>query len=252
VVKPLTEIYFRSKVSGLEHVPDEPTLLVGNHDGGYIPADGICLGVAWHERHDFKRPLIWLMHDFPFRISATLTDFLSRCGVRPASRHHLHAAFDRGDSLFVYPGGAREAFRPFHKRRQIDLGDRTGFIREALSRRLPIAPVVSVGAHETLFVLARGSWLARRIPLARKMRSDVMPFWLGMPWGLGWGPLPHIPLPAKITVEVLPAIRLWRELGEAADPNDPRVLSAGLDLVRGRMQRAADRLYAERRWPVLG
>jgi len=252
VVRPLTQLYFRSTVRGLEHVPDEPTLLVGNHDGGYIPADGICLGVAWHERHDFKRPLIWLMHDFPFRISATLTDFLSRCGVRPASRQHLHAAFDRGDSLFVYPGGAREAFRPFHKRRQIDLGDRTGFIREALSRRLPVAPVVSVGAHETLLVLARGSWLARRIPLARKLRSDVFPFWLGMPWGLGWGPLPHLPLPAKITVEVLPPIRLWRELGEAADPSDPRVLSAGLDLVRGRMQRAADRLYAERRWPVLG
>src|SRR5690242_2271105 len=56
-VKPLTAHYFRGEVVGLEHVPDEPTLLVGNHDGGYIPVDGICLGEAWHEYFGYKRPL---------------------------------------------------------------------------------------------------------------------------------------------------------------------------------------------------
>ena len=115
-----------------------------------------------------------------------------------------------------------------------------------------IAPVVSVGAHETLFVIARGSWLAQRIPLAKKFRADVAPLWLGLPWGIGFGPMPHIPLPSKIKVEVLEPIRLWKVLGEAADAGDPRVLQAGLDLVRSRMQQAADRLYAERKWPIIG
>lgn len=237
---------------GLENVPDEPTMLVGNHDGGYIPVDGICLGTAWHERFGYRRPLAVLMHDFPFRISPKLTDFLSRCGCRPASKKALHEAIDQGESTFVYPGGAREAFRPYHRRRSIDLGHRTGFIAEALRRRVPIAPVVSVGAHETLFVLSRGSWLARKISLARKFRSDVMPLWIGLPWGVGFGPLPHVPLPAKVKVELLPPIRLWRQLGETASADDPRVLQAGLALVRGRMQAAANRLYAERRWPILG
>jgi 1-acyl-sn-glycerol-3-phosphate acyltransferase len=227
-------------------------MLVGNHDGGYIPVDGICLGYAWHKRFDYQRPLIWLVHDVPFRISAGLTEVLSKSGCRPANKQQLHRAFDEHNSLFVYPGGAHEAFRTFFHRREIELGHRTGFIREALVRKVPIAPVVSVGAHETLFVISRGSWLARKIPLVRKFRSDVLPLWLGMPWGIGWGPLPHLPLPSKIKVEVLPPIRLWKVLGEAADPHDPRVLRAGLDLVRGRMQQAADRLYAERRWPVLG
>jgi 1-acyl-sn-glycerol-3-phosphate acyltransferase len=225
-------------------------MLVGNHDGGYLPVDGICLGMAWHQRFEFARPLIWLMHDFPFRISAALTNFLSLHGVHPASRLSLHNAFERRRSLFVYPGGAHEAFRPFRDRRRVELGHRTGFVAEALSRRIPIVPVVSAGAHETLFVLSRGSWLARRIPLAQRMRSDVVPLWLGLPWGLGFGPLPHIPLPAKITVQVLPPIKLW-ELVDG-DPTNSATLQAGLDAVRRPMQQALDRLYDERRYPVLG
>jgi 1-acyl-sn-glycerol-3-phosphate acyltransferase len=250
--KPLCDLYFRDEVTGLERVPDEPTLLVGNHDGGYLPVDGICLGAAWHLHFGFRRPLTTLMHDFPFRIHAALTDYLSSNGVLPANRNNLHAALDRGSSVLLYPGGSHEAFRSFWQRRTVSLGHRTGFIAEALKRRAPISPIASVGAHETLFVLSRGSWLARRIPLARKLRSDVAPLWLGLPWGIGFGPLPHIPLPAKVKVEVLPPVLLWKELGETADPQDPKVLRAGLDLVRGRLQAAADRLYAERRWPLLG
>src|SRR5581483_7585399 len=98
----------------------------------------------------------------------------------------------------------------------------------------------------------RGGWLAKRIPLAQKLRSDVVPLWLGLPWGLGFGPMPHLPLPAKIKVEVLEPIRLWKTLGEAADPDDEKVLRAGLDVVRSRMQQVANRLYGERRWPLIG
>jgi 1-acyl-sn-glycerol-3-phosphate acyltransferase len=251
-IAPLYRYYFRAEVVGLERVPDEPTLLVGNHDGGYIPVDGICLGYAWHTRFDYTRPLAVLMHDFPFRISATLTEYLSRCGCRPASRKQLDRAFANKESLLVYPGGASEAFRPYVKRRRINLGHRTGFIAAALQHKVPIAPVVSVGAHETLFVISSGRWLARHLPLAKKMRSDVVPLWLGLPWGVGWGPLPHIPLPSKIKVEVLQPIRLWNELGPDASADDPATLRRGLDLVRGRMQEAADRLYTERHWPILG
>ena len=227
-------------------------MLVGNHDGGYLPVDGIFLGMAWHEHFGFNRPLITLMHDFPFRLSAKLTSFLSRCGCRPASKEQLNNAFDAKQSLFVYPGGAYEAFRPFTRRRVIELGHRTGFIREALKRRVPICPVVSIGAHETLLVLMRGGWLAKRIPLARKLRSDVMPLWLGLPWGIGFGPMPHLPLPAKIKVEVLEPIRLWRVVGESANADDPAVQRAGLDFVKQRMQQVADRMYTERKWPLLG
>ena len=83
------------------------------------------------------------------------------------------------------------------------------------------------------------------------MRVDVLPFWLGLPFGIGWGPIPNLPLPSKIKLEVLQPIRLWDELGNA-DPHDKKALRDGLELVRERMQLVADRMYAERKYPLLG
>ena len=80
----------------------------------------------------------------------------------------------------------------------------------------------------------------------------MAPFWFGLPWGFGFGPLPHLPLPSQITVEALEPVRLERELGESADPDDPEVRRAGLEVVRSRMQVALHRLYAQRRWPIIG
>jgi 1-acyl-sn-glycerol-3-phosphate acyltransferase len=68
-LRPVRDHYFRADVTGLERVPDEPVMLVGNHDGGYFPPDGVCLAMAWHERWGFRRNLFFLMHDFPFRIA---------------------------------------------------------------------------------------------------------------------------------------------------------------------------------------
>ena len=192
-----------------------------------------------------------MMHDFPFRIAPSLTEWLQRCGVLPASRRNGEKVLEGGHHILVYPGGSYEAFRRYKDRRTISLGHRTGFVRQALDKRVPITPVVSVGAHETLFVLARGSGLAKKLGLSRLLRVDVLPFWLGLPFGIGWGPIPNLPLPSKIKLEVLEPIRLWKEL-DNPDPHDKKVLRAGLELVRSRMQEVADRLYAERKYPLLG
>ena len=41
---------------------------------------------------------------------------------------------DQGDSVLVFPGAAREAFRTYRDRRNINLGGRTGFVARALRR----------------------------------------------------------------------------------------------------------------------
>jgi hypothetical protein len=79
-----------------------------------------------------------------------------------------------------------------------------------------------------------------------------MPVWLGLPWGIGFGPIPHWPLPAKIRIQLLPPIELHRELGSGAHPDDPEARAAGLALVQERMQAASDRMYDQRRFPFLG
>jgi 1-acyl-sn-glycerol-3-phosphate acyltransferase len=251
-VRPIRERYFRAEIAGLENIPDEPAMLVGNHDGGYVFPDAICFGSFYYDAFGGdQRRCYALMHDYPFRIAPTLTEWLQRCGVLPASRRNAERVLEAGHHLLVYPGGSLEAFRTFRDRRRLSLGARTGFVRQALKHDVPIVPVVSVGAHETLFVLMRGNRLAERLGLRKLMRVDVLPLWLGLPFGLGWGPLPNIPLPSKIKLEVLPPIRLRDELG-SDDTSDDRLLRAGLDLVRSRMQHVADRMYDERRFPLIG
>jgi hypothetical protein len=75
----------------------------------------------------------------------------------------------------------------------------------------------------------------------------VLPISLAPPWGLNIGDMMgHLPLPAKITVEALPAIDLKREFG--ADPDIDEVYD---HLVR-QMQETLDALASERRYPVIG
>lgn len=254
LLRPLRDHYFRAEVRGLDRAPDGPALYVGNHNGGVFPVDGIFFGMAWHDRFEYQRPVYWLMHDVPFRVHSILRDFLLRHGCIPASREHLAAAFDRGHGVVVYPGGARETFRPFSERKKVTLGDRTGFVAMALRHRVPIVPVVSVGAHETLIVLTAGRSVGERFFITKALRADVLPVYVGLPWGIAFGPMPHLPLPAKVTLEVLEPIDLAHELNvqSESDMRDPAVLRAGLVRVRSSMQSAMDLLYAERKWPVFG
>jgi len=253
---PLMRLYFRAELRGAEHLPSEQTILVANHDGGMLPLDGFVLGSGWHHRHDFKKPLHVLVHDIVLRFAP----WLRRVGAVLADSHNLDAVMDAGHSILVYPGASRETFRTFWDRKQVTLGDRTGFVKHALRRGVPVTPVVSVGVHETFIVLCRGTWLANRLGFTRLFRADVFPIVAGLPFGI-WlgGLLPQLPLPAKITVQVLPAINVRAEaqsfLGRPlndADLDNPAVVDFCFKRIRDTMQQALDRLYAERRFPVLG
>jgi 1-acyl-sn-glycerol-3-phosphate acyltransferase len=249
-------LYFRSEVRGVENFPAVQTLIVANHDGGMLPLDGLILGAAWHRRFNFTRPLGILVHDIVMRLIRDV----NRLGAVLADPHHLEAVLNAGHSVLIYPGGSRETFRSFFQRKQVTLGNRTGFVKHALRRRLPITPVVSVGLHETFFVLWRGGWLADRLGITRRFRADVFPIVAGLPFGIWLGALmPQLPLPAKVTIQVLPPIDVVAEaerwLGRPlrdADPDDATLVFACFEQVRATMQEALTRLYAERRLPVLG
>ena len=112
---------------------------------------------------------------------------------------------------------------------------------------MPIVPVVSVGGQETALFLSRGDRLARALRLDRLFRLKVLPISLAIPWGLNVGDfLGHVPLPAKITTEVLPPIDLREQFGPDPDPDEV------YDHVTRVMQETLDALAAERRWPLIG
>ena len=72
---------------------------------------------------------------------------------------------------------------------------------------------------------------------------EVMPLYLGLPWGLALGPLLNLPLPVRIHTRVCPPIRLERS-GHAAS-RDRAYVAACYQQVTATMQQALDQLAAE-------
>jgi 1-acyl-sn-glycerol-3-phosphate acyltransferase len=137
--------------------------------------------------------------------------------------------------------------RPSWKSGTVDFGGRKGFIRLALSKDVPIVPVVSIGGQETALFLGRGRRLARALQLDRRFRLKVLPPVLGPPFGLNIMDLPgRVPLPAKISIRVGKPIDLRERLGQRPDPDD------GYRLVTSTMQRTLTRLSNQRTLPVVG
>ena len=242
----LASLYFRAEVRGLGNVPEEgPVLLVGNHSGGNLTPDTGVFTLAFSTYFGVERAFYQLAHNLV--LSMPGLSFLRKYGTVAASRDNARKALQAGAAVLVYPGGDYEVHRPSWEGRRVDFGGRKGFLALALEEGVPIVPVVSIGGQETSLFLSRGERLAKLLGLDRAFRLKVLPISVGIPWGLNIGDmLGHLPLPAKITIEALPAIDLGREFG--ADPDLDEVYD---HLVR-LMQETLDALAAERRFPVIG
>ncbi|MGZ5343010.1 MAG: lysophospholipid acyltransferase family protein [Solirubrobacterales bacterium] len=242
----LASLYFRAEVRGLGNVPEEgPVLLVGNHSGGNLTPDTAVFTLAFSTYFGVERVFHQLAHNLV--LSMPGLSFLRKYGTVAASHENARKALQAGAAVLVYPGGDYEVHRPSWEGRRVDFGGRKGFLALALQENVPIVPVVSIGGQETALFLSRGERLAKLLGLDRAFRLKVLPISVGIPWGLNIGDmLGHLPLPAKITVEALPAIDLHREFGD-----DPDLDEVYEHLVR-LMQETLDALAAERRFPVIG
>ena len=242
----IASVWFRGEVRGLGNIPDEgPVLLVGNHSGGNMIPDTLLFTLAFSTFFGVERRFYQLAHNLVLAIP-TLGS-LRMFGTVAASPSNASDALESGAALLVYPGGDYEVHRPSWERNKVDFGGRKGFIRLALEQDVPIVPVVSIGGQETALFLTRGERLAHLLWLDRLLRLKVLPISIALPWGLNIGDmLGHIPLPAKLTIETLPAIDLREEFGPDPDVDDV------YDHVIRLMQDTLDALASERRLPVLG
>ena len=248
-IEPVLRHYFRAEVRGGENLPATgPALVVGNHSGGLQTVETLLLVREVLRRHGPERELYGLGHDMALD-EPTLARYAVKLGVLRASWDSARLAFRRGALALVYPGGDEDSGRPWSERNRVVFAHRTGFIRLALTERVPIVPVVTAGAHEVFVVLTRGRWLARMLGLPR-LRVTVFPLALMLPWGLAPVCLPYLPLPARMVTRFGAPIQFEPCGPEAA--SDPAYVEACYERVRSTMQAMLDGLAAERRWPVLG
>ena len=237
--------YFRGEVRGIENVPaDGPALLVGNHSGGTLIADTFVFSIKFYEHFGSDRRFHQLAHDVATRLPGL---GIRQWGSLRASHDNARKAFDAGAPVLVYPGGDHETFRPSWESDEIDFGGRDGFIKLALEQDVPIVPVVSIGGQETALFLGQGHGISRRLGLEKLTRIKVFPVQLAPPFGFTLLDLPmRVPLPAKITVEVLPPIDLKDRFGR--DPKPEEIY----DEITGDMQDALSDLSDERTLPIAG
>ncbi|WP_254721624.1 1-acyl-sn-glycerol-3-phosphate acyltransferase [Kovacikia minuta] len=214
--------YFRVQTSGWHHIPaNEKVLLVGSHNGGISSPDMFMMMYDWFRRFGVERPAYGLMHPSVWQASPVAAQLAVRTGAVIAHPKMAIAALQRGASILIYPGGAEDIFRPHHLRHKIHFCGRQGFIKIALREKVPIVPIVSSGAHDTLIVLTDIYQVIRQLhewgmPWLFGIDPVVFPIYLGLPWGVGIGPLPNIPLPVQIHTRVCSPIVFERYGREAA------------------------------------
>ena len=194
-------------------------LLVGNHSGGNM-----------HARHDrlHARLLTYFGVERPFYQLAHNLVLASPVGPDPAPlRHRRRLARERAQGARRRRGGARLS-RAATGRSTARAGSATGstspgrkgFIRLALDAGRADRPGgldrrPGDGALPQPRRLARASSCGSTSCL----RLKVLPISLALPWGLNVGDfLGHIPLPAKITIEVLAADRPARAVRRRPRP----------------------------------
>ncbi|HEY2438493.1 MAG TPA: lysophospholipid acyltransferase family protein [Solirubrobacteraceae bacterium] len=241
----LASIYFRADVRGLHHIQKEgPVLLVGNHSGGMMAPDLFVFVLAFSTYFGVERRFFQLAHNGV--VASPAGRMVRKYGTVAADPKNAELALESGAAVLVYPGGDYEVFRPSWESGKVDFGGRKGFIRLALKMGVPIQPVVSIGSQETALFLTRGERLAKLARLDKLMRLKTAPFMVGLPFGLMPSIFGHIPLPSKITIQVMPKIDLQERYGDEPD------IDQVYDEVMTSMQDVLDSLAEERRLPVIG
>lgn len=142
--------YFAPRYYGFEQFDhSRPALFICNHTV-YGLTDGFFLGAELYERFNmFVRPLVDTMHyNVPI-----WKDMVQKLGFIPASREACRVLMDAGESIMVFPGGTREAFKHKEEEYLLTWKYRIGFAKMAIENGYDIIPVAGLGGDEMYKIL---------------------------------------------------------------------------------------------------
>jgi 1-acyl-sn-glycerol-3-phosphate acyltransferase len=128
-------------------------------------------------------------------------DLLRLFGTVEGTQDNCRALMRAGQSILVFPGGAREVFKHEGEKYCLLWGDRMGFARLAIEHGYPIVPFAAVGAEECFDIVLDATDVTRLLPPLRLLpRADEIP-----PLVRGVG-LSFLPRPERFYFHFGPAI----------------------------------------------
>ncbi|MCU1648561.1 MAG: 2-acylglycerol O-acyltransferase [Nocardia sp.] len=240
MLRPLSDLWFRVEVSGIENIPEVGgALLVANH-AGTVPIDGLMLQLAVHDRHPKQRMLRLLAADLIFE-TPVVGGLARKAGHTLACPADAERLLRAGEVAGVFPEGYKGIGKPFGDRYKLQRFGRGGFVAAAVRTGVPIIPVSIVGSEEIY------PKIADLKPLARLLG---MPYFPVTPTFPHLGPLGAIPFPSKWYIEFGEPIPTGEYEPEAAD--DPMTMFEITDQVRETIQGTLYKLLTKRRNPFTG
>ena len=169
--------YFSPTVIGVEHIPDEPTLFIGNHS--MFGLDGmIFLPMLHHETGRFARA----MGDNAWFQTYTRKGMIKN-GMVLAHPRVCSALMEQGSDLLVFPGGAAEANKTAQEKYNLVWRERYGFVRMAAQHGYNITPFGLVGPDDWFdhriegrdLLDTRLAKLLSRMGVTEGLREDLVP-----------------------------------------------------------------------------
>lgn len=250
LILPITETYHRAKWIGLENIPNEVFLGVGNHTGMHFMPEAM-LWVGKYQSEERPVSMMTLVHHMVQLAAHWVKLPFNELGFLEANRQNALDALRAGYAVTVYPGGDRDVARTFADRNKIDFFDHLGYVKMALKAQVPILPIVGCGGGETAFVIDSGEKIAEVTGLKRFLKIHTWPLYWSFPFGFRLGHLPRVefPLPSQITMSVLEPYSLHNYKPE--DAENPEIVKHINDDLLRLMQAELDEL-ADGRVPILG
>ncbi|WP_019932559.1 lysophospholipid acyltransferase family protein [Nocardia sp. BMG111209] len=239
-LRPLSKLWFRVEVQGVEHLPESgAALIVANH-AGVLPLDALMLQVAVHDRHPGHRSLRLLAADKVFE-TPVLGGLARKAGHTLACPADAERLLRSGELTGVFPEGFKGIGKPYSERYKLQRFGRGGFVSAAVKTGVPIVPCAIVGAEEIYPKIGDLKPLARLLGLPYFPVTPLFPH---------LGVLGLVPLPSKWSIVFGEPIPTSGYAPEEAD--DPMTMFEITDQVRENIQQTLYQLLTRRGNPFTG
>ena len=209
--------YFKTKVFGKENVENRNYIVVANHSG-QIPFDGMILSCAFLLDVKYPRILRTMVERFVTTIPF-FSSFVSQNGGVLGDRSNCSELLKRGESVLVFPEGARGIAKNTGQFYQLQHFTR-GFYRLAIKNKVPILPVSVVGAEEFYPLVHNFKSIAKVFKVPAFPLTPLFPF---------VGFLGAIPLPSPVDVHIGEPIEPPEHLNELSSDEE---IDEQVDLIK--------------------